>query len=189
MLMLIVAGTFAGLSLPAPGPADSLRFPVVEGTNLEKKQFTLPADFAGAWNVVLVAFRREQQADVDTWMPHLKVLARAHPALRTYELPTLTRSYRWMRRYIDGGMAGGIPDRTVREHTITLYIDKVPFKRALGIPDEERIRVFLVARDGRVAWSGVGAWTAEADASLRAAMAAVAGAAATPAVSAAGTGS
>ncbi|HVZ47655.1 MAG TPA: hypothetical protein VG916_02650, partial [Gemmatimonadaceae bacterium] len=92
----------------------------------------------------------------------------------TYELPTLTRSYRWVRPMIDGGMARGIPDKRVRERTITLYIDKTPFKRALGIPDEDRIRVFLVGRAGRVYWRAVGRWTAEAGDSLRAVLDAVA---------------
>jgi hypothetical protein len=153
---------------------DTVRFPRVEGANLEKRRFTLPADFEADWNVVLVAFRREQQADVDTWTPHLADLLRGRPDVSTYEVPTLTRAYRWMRPMIDGGMRSGIPDRAVREHTITLYIDKTPFKRALGIDDEEHIRAFLVRRDGAVRWSAVGRWTPEAGESLRDALDALA---------------
>src|SRR5689334_7709072 len=63
-------------SLPAHTRADSVRrFPHVEGKNLEGKQFVLPADFDGKYNVVLIAFHREQQNDVDTWLPFPRPLA------------------------------------------------------------------------------------------------------------------
>ena len=53
-------------------------------------------------------------------------------------------------------MRRGIPDPAVRAATITLYIDKAPFKRALRISDEDRIHVLLVDRDGRVHWRAEG---------------------------------
>ena len=144
---------------PDPRAPDDLgRFPRVEGSNLEGDRFVLPADFGGEFNVVLVAFKREQQHDVDTWMPLLKRIAAANPRLRVYEIPTLGRRYRLMRSFIDGGMRSGIPDRAVRAATITLYIDKSPFRRALALPDEDRIYVLLVDREGRVHWRTEGAF-------------------------------
>ncbi len=163
-------GTAGNAALP-PAQADSTpRFPRVTGSNLEGRSFVLPADFDGEFNVVLVAFRREQQADVDGWMPFLKELAARFDDVRVYELPTLNRSYRWMRSFIDGGMARGIPERAVREATITLYIDKTPFKRALGIGTEDSIVSYLVARDGRVLWRADGRFTPDAGAALEVAM-------------------
>jgi hypothetical protein len=76
-----------------------------------------------------------------------------------YELPTLARRYKLMRPVIDGGMRGGIPDPAVRAATITLYIDKDPFKRALGIPTEDRIQILLVDREGRILWQRSGPCT------------------------------
>jgi hypothetical protein len=137
--------------------ADTLgTFPRVAGSNLEGWKFTLPFDLEGKLNVVVIAFKREQQADVDTWMPFLGKLAAAHPELRVYEIPTLARGYRLMQSFIDGGMRRGIPNAAVRAATITLYIDKAPFKRALRISDENRIHVLLVDRDGRVHWRAEG---------------------------------
>lgn len=152
---------------PEPRATDDLgRFPRVEGSNLEGDRFVLPADFGGEINVVLVAFKREQQHDVDTWMPLLKRIAEVNTALRVYELPTLGRRYRLMRSFIDGGMRAGIPDRAVRAATVTLYIDKSPFRRALGLRDEDRIYVLLVDREGRVHWRTDGAFDAKAGAEL-----------------------
>lgn len=58
----------------------------------------------------LVALEREQQGDVDSWMPFLDSVAATRRDLRTYELPVLGRGYRLMRPFIDGGMRRGIPD-------------------------------------------------------------------------------
>src|SRR5674476_980794 len=133
--------------------ADSLgRFPRVEGSNLEGEHFTLPTDFKGELNVVLIAFAREQQRDVDGWMPFLKTIAEARSDVRVYEIPTLGRRYRLMRAFINGAMRRGIADQAVRAATVTLYIDKAPFRGALNLPDEDRIYVLLVDREGKVHW-------------------------------------
>ena len=63
-------------------------------------------------------------------------------------------------------MARGIPAKATRETTITLYIDKAPFKRALSIAAEDRIVTLLVSRDGRVLWHGDGRHTEGAAADL-----------------------
>ncbi len=49
-------------------------------------------------------------------------------------------------------MRGGIPSHQQRQRTITLYLDKVPFRAALGLRDESRIYVLLLDRDGNVVW-------------------------------------
>ena len=153
------------------GRGDSTtRFPRVEGTNLEGRVFDLPSDFEGELNVVIVAFQRVQQNDVDTWLPFLTSAAQARADLRVYELPTLNRAYRFARSFIDGGMSRGIPSRATREATITLYIDKTPFKRALGIVNEASIRVLLVSRDGRVLWQTSGVHDERSAARLTAAI-------------------
>jgi hypothetical protein len=146
---------------------DSLgRFPTVEGSNLEGEHFSLPSDFKGRLNVVLVAFRREQQADVDSWTPFLTTVGERRRDLRIYELPTLGRRYRLMRPFIDGGMRRGIPDAAVRAATITLYIDKAPFRESLRLPEEDRIYVLLVDQKGQVSWLAEGRFDARTGAEL-----------------------
>ena len=58
---------------------------------------------------------------------------------------------------IDGGMRAGIPSKEVRERTITTYINKSKFKKALEIPNEQTIYLFLVNKKGEILWhqSGV----------------------------------
>jgi len=152
----------AQASAPAPEP----RFPPVTARNLEERSFQLPGDLEGTLNVVLVGFAQEQQADMDTWLPKLRALAAAVPALRVYEMPVAPRSAAVMRWMIDGGMRRNIPDRAAREATITLYVDKAAFRTSLGLPDESRIYVLLVDRAGTVRWRAAGPYTAAGFAAL-----------------------
>jgi hypothetical protein len=164
LLALVVPGRLVAQS-EAP-MTDSVRFPAVTGRSLNGRTVALPGDFAGARNVVLIAFTRRQQADVDSWLPYLRTLAGRYADLRIYELPTLGRGLRLMRPFIDGGMRNGIPDSSVRAATITLYIDKSPFRAALGISDENRIHVVLVDRAGGVQWRAEGPYEPQAGAEL-----------------------
>jgi len=150
--------------------ADTVRFPAVTSDNLEGQTFTLPHDFGGERNVLFIAFQRQQQAEVDTWVPFVKPLVARTPGTEYYEIPTIYRMIAPMRWMLNRGMRSGIDDRGARERTITLYLDKGPFKRALGISDEKRIQVLVVDREGQVLWRTTGPFTEEKGASLEAAL-------------------
>lgn len=142
----------------------------MEGSSLSGTRHRLPGTLAGEVNLLLVAFQQRQQGDVDTWLPLARELGASHPGLRTYELPVISRGYRLVSGMIDGGMRAGIPDPEVREATITLYIDKGRFRRALAIDTEEEISVLLVDRSGRVLWRAGGPLQETSAAGLRAAI-------------------
>jgi hypothetical protein len=57
-------------------------------------------------------------------------------------------------------MRRGIPDTAARAVTITLYIDKNAFNRALDIADEREITILLVKPGGLVLWRARGAYAA-----------------------------
>jgi hypothetical protein len=158
------------LMLAATVAIDSVRFPVVTSDNLERKTFTLPQDFGGERNVLFIAFQRQQQAEVDTWVPFVKPLVVRTPGTEYYEIPTIYRMIAPMRWMLNRGMRSGIDDLGARERTITLYLDKGPFKRALGISDEKSIQVLVVDREGHVLWRATGPFTEEKGASLEAAL-------------------
>lgn len=147
-----------------------MQFPTVSGKNLDRDHFELPRDLDGTLNVVLIAFQRWHQSLVDTWVPFLQQLEAEHPDLRYYELPTIQQLNPLSRVFINEGMRAGIPDPTARERTITLYLDKVAFRRALELPHEEDIYVLLVDRRGEVLWRVTGALTPDKAASLAAAI-------------------
>ena len=148
-----------------------MQFPAVRGSSLSGREYSLPADFEGEVNLVLVAFQRWQQELVDTWLPTARRLAETYPTLRYYELPTISRLNFLARAFIDSGMRAGIPDPTARATTITLYLDKLSFRQALELPEEETIYVMLVDRQGQVLWRADGAFAPETGQELEQAIA------------------
>ncbi len=88
------------------------------------------------------------------------LLAR-YPDLRFYELPTIAQGNPLFRAWLDGAMRGGIPEHQSREQTIALYVDKVAFRKALGLPHEDTIYVLLVDREGHVVWRREGEYSAQ----------------------------
>jgi hypothetical protein len=155
LLLFFVSALAAAIGLGSgsdQGDDSMVRFPQLQASDLEKRLLNLPGDFEGSRNLLLVAFQREQQAQVDTWLREMKRFEEVDLNFRHYELPTIQRPNRLLRWIIDSGMRRGIPDPKARARTITLYIDKAPFLKALGITDEKRIYCFLVDRTGRVLW-------------------------------------
>ncbi len=159
LLPLLVATSFA---------ADAARFPSVTSENLSGKTVNLPGDFAGERNLVLIAFQREQQSNVDTWLHQMKRFTDLDPQLHYYELPTISRLNGFARWFINNGMKRGIPDQGQRDRTITLYLDQKPFLDALHITDESHVYALLVDRQGNVLWRGEGDFTEEKGSSLKA---------------------
>jgi hypothetical protein len=141
-------------------------FPHLTASNLAKQKMTLPKDFAGTTNLLLIAFEREQQKDIDTWLPAAREIEAAHSTFRYYELPTIGRSNPVFRWYLDSAMRSGIQDGTTRSRTITLYVDKQDFRRTLDIPSESAISVLLVDKNGKVLWRATGDFTEEKKANL-----------------------
>jgi hypothetical protein len=142
-------------------------FPFVRGENLEGRAFTLPADLNGAYNLLFIAFQRDQQIDINSWLPFAKQLVKEYPALAYYELPTIYCGHPLFRWWLNTGMRMGIPDKKAREVTITLYLDKQAFRKALDMPDEERIYVLLVNRKGEVLWRVEGPFHEERERDLK----------------------
>ena len=138
-----------------------MKFPVVVGSNLSGKRYTLPQDFEGQYNLALTVYQRYQQGNVDSWGPLLSQLAAKYPEFRYYELPTLP-NYGWIQQtFINGGMLGGIPDKTVRARTITLYLDVKRFNAALNLPTIDSIYALLVDRQGEILFRADGDYSPE----------------------------
>ena len=144
------------------------RFPRLHARNLEGLDVVLPDAFAGDRNVVLVAFRREHQALVDSWVPWLEEQASMEPALRVFEVPVIGRLWAPMRRFIDGGMAASIKVPRILQRTLTVYGPVEALTTPLGIADRSTITVLLLDADGAVLWSCTGGHTEASAAELSA---------------------
>jgi hypothetical protein len=168
MLHALILSTVVSVATMVSG-----HFPEVSGKNLNGKAFTLPRDFGAPVNLVFIAYKREQQADVDSWQSAAERATVRRPEVAIWEVPTLSRGNAFFRGFIDGGMRRGIPDERVRAKTITLYIDKAPFNATLGIASENTITVLLMRSGGEILWRATGRYAVESGAALDAALAAL----------------
>ena len=144
-----------------------MTFPTVKGSNLLLQQLTLPKDFQGRLNLVFIAFEQWQQMEVDSWIPLAEELEAQVSGLVYYELPTIqsrNTMYQWL---LNEGMRAGIPNPKTRARTITLYLNKISFRKALGFPDEDHIYILLIDRQGKVLYQLRGPHTPEYETSLR----------------------
>ena len=82
LLFLLMIPALATAAVP---PA----FPPLKAENLNGVIMNMPSEFEGEVNLLLIAFLQKQQADVDTWLKPLPAIAKAHPKMRYYELPTI----------------------------------------------------------------------------------------------------
>lgn len=144
-----------------------MQFPTVQGANLLRQSITLPDDFAGELNIVLIPFQQWQQTVVDGWIPTAQQLETDFPGVIYYELPTIQKMNFLSRTFINEGMRAGIPNNKTRQRTITLYLDKQKFRQALDLPDEGTIYLLLLNRQGQVLWRAEGGYEPHKAASLR----------------------
>lgn len=147
-------------------------FPQIRARNLEGLDVELPAAFVGDCNIVAVAFQRNHQTLVDSWVPWFEQQAVVDSGLRFYELPTIGRIWAPVRRFIDGGMAAAIREPKILQRTFTIYGDVDRVTRPLGIEDRSTISVFCVDRSGQVLWRGSGGYYEKLAAEVEAVMAA-----------------
>ena len=155
---LILTGCIpAGINSPVQSSgAMGVAFPDVVGIDLEGEQVSLPGGFAGRRNLVAVAFERDQQAVVDTWITAVEPLLARDRDLRLYEAPTIYESSALFRLWVNNGMRAGIPDPAARRRTVAVYLDRERFTAALAIPDTRDVHLLLLEADGRIAWRTTG---------------------------------
>ncbi len=186
----MVTGPLPGRPEPGPeppaGPAypqdmAGAWFPRLTARDLDGREVALPAGLPGEWNVVIVAFRREQQELADSWVPWLEKRTAAGPRLGFVELPAIGLPWQPARPVIDGGMAAAIHDQETRRRTLTVYTDIRRVTVPLHIPDRSTIWVFLVDRAGQVRWRGSGGQDPATAAALTTALANLPGHPAAPA--------
>lgn len=154
--LLLAATLAAAQSVAAPG-----RMPELTAENLSERSLKLPADLPGERTLVLMAYERRQQADLDTWINALKL---KDGAIAWVELPVVGQRIGLMRAFINGGMRRGIAAGPDRDRTVTLFVDAAPLRAAMGLAPQpaeaSAVDVVVVSRDGRVLAQASGSYTA-----------------------------
>ena len=93
--------------------------------------------------MVILAFRRRQQGDVDAWVGALD------DGTPVVEVPVLGRKWRRVRGWIEGGMAGGTP-AAARARVWCAYAPVTGVLGAVGQRGTGQVAVVVAERDGHV---------------------------------------
>ncbi|NCG01594.1 MAG: hypothetical protein GWP25_07370 [Euryarchaeota archaeon] len=118
-------------------------FPSTTGKNLNKKVTTVPDDFPDKNLIAIVAFQRWHQPIVDQCIDALEEnnIDATHHII---EIPVIQKFSKFRQMRLDGVMRAGIRDKAIRARTITVYLDKLAFRKSTDIPNEESIHWFLI---------------------------------------------
>ena len=155
------------MTTPRITPLDGRRFPSVSGQALSGRVFRFPEDVAGAPVLLLCAYRRGTQVDIDRWAAFA---ARELPDLAVYELPIIPALvWRPFKGMIDGGMRGGVP-RDQWHRVVTLYDQGGKARDFLGDPGGQRAQVVLLDAAGIVTFHDDGGFRDEGAAALASAV-------------------
>ena len=168
-LMFFIVCFFSGFALqnaPMLSTPPLGQFPATQATSLDKRKFHLPQDFSGQMNLVVISFAREQQHQVDTWIPAAQKIQSAHSKFSYYELPTMSSEnllYRW---WFDAALRSNTTDNDLRSRILTAYVNKHKFRMSLRIANEHRVVAILVNQTGKVFWRADGSCTEQDKAEL-----------------------
>ena len=135
------------------------KFPEITAPSLAKTPESIPASAQGKVTLVVVAFLRENQSQLDSWLGPFAEKFEGREGFTFYEVPMLHWGYKFMRFMIDGGMRAGIPQEK-HKHVVTMYGDVEKYIKALNL-DPKYGYAFLLDRDGIIRWEGQGFSTPE----------------------------
>ena len=133
-----------------------IRFPIIRARTLSKKQVVFPDNTEGFITLILIAFRRQAQAMIDSWLEPYEKEFREIQDFTFYEIPMIGGM--WARMFssaIDGGMRSGIPSQK-HGNVATYYGSIEKYRQILAMDDINLGYVFLLDKNGIIRWTGRG---------------------------------
>ncbi|MEO0410871.1 MAG: hypothetical protein AAF221_03395 [Pseudomonadota bacterium] len=130
------------------GFAHAASFPQSRAENLLGQKADFPGDLPGDPALILVAFKRSQQSDIDAWMEALDLKGTA--GIAWIEMPVVGGATKVMKPLLDGWMRDGIPDLDAQARVFTLYSSRKRFKKALGVPKTPGILAVVAKSNGQI---------------------------------------
>lgn len=132
---------------------------VIQAETLSYRKVVLPQDLPGEKTLALIAFARNQKPSIETWVQGLNLRSTKEPWV---ELPIVDMNNTKKRFFINEGMRRGVSSESMRDKIITLYTDRAPFLKSMGLPFKtSTIYVVIVTRSGQVLASVEGDYTVE----------------------------
>ncbi len=124
-------------------------FPQITGIDLHGKKRELPQAFDKNLNLVVVAFKREQQANVDTWIKVADEIMAKNSEVGFFEVPLIYQLNPVSRSFVNNGMRRGVIEDKARQRTITVYTDREQFFKIMNMK-EEKIYLLVLDKNGKI---------------------------------------
>jgi hypothetical protein len=151
ILFAVPCALAASQNSPVSSPAV---LPSVTAYALDRAKVTLPNDFASPLNLLILSFQRDQQSEVDGWLPQLT--ASSTPSVQPWLIPISPQEnglYRW---WLNASLRSSLPASQPRRYTVPLYVNKAQFLRSLQVSSEREVVLLLTDKTGRVLWRATG---------------------------------
>jgi hypothetical protein len=129
--------------------AEPVILPKVSFDNLSKDRLTLPADFHGDRNLLLLYFDLTQQPEIDDWNAIIDRWRAGDPSLSSYTL-LVSSQKNFLSRWWQNASMRSASDPSHWPTTLPVYVDKRAFERKLGISSEKEVLLLLADRQGRI---------------------------------------
>jgi hypothetical protein len=131
-----------------------MKFPNVTADSLAGTKESIPETCRGKVTLITVAFLRESQGQLDSWLNPFYEKFGKRDGFMFYEIPMISSGYKFMKFIIDGGMRGGIP-QFKHKNVVTMYGDVEKYLTALHL-DPRYGYAFLLDRDGVIRFQAQG---------------------------------
>jgi ATP10 protein len=129
-------------------------FPAMEVQSLSKIKMDLPTYTFGKPTILCIVFDQNAQFKVDTWT--LPILDKyKNEEVNYLEIPMINANYKWVSRFIDNGMRGGVPEE-LHKHVATYYGKLNDYKNILQMVDKNSCYLFLLDKQGIIQYTTSG---------------------------------
>ncbi|MFY0609960.1 MAG: hypothetical protein JXQ99_00430 [Hyphomicrobiaceae bacterium] len=145
---LVLVLTFIATVLALPALAQNVQFPKIVTSDLNGRKLSFPKSLPGDRSLVLIAFKREQQADLDVWIEKFGLKKADAPAW--IEMPVVANYGSVWRAFLDNAMRSGIVTKEARARVFTVYTRPAEFREKLRFPTDAQVYVLVVSRSGKI---------------------------------------
>jgi len=134
---------------------EGIKFPSLVAETLSGNQFKTPDPDGKAIHVILIAFKRGVQPQIDEWLSALSGTVTNRSDIEIYEVPMLAGGWRLMSGIIDGGMRSGIP-QDKHSSVATFYGDIKRYKEILDMEQEDHCYLYIIDPQGTIRFAATG---------------------------------
>ena len=134
---------------------EGMAFPILVAETLDGKQFQTPDPERETSHIILIAFKRGVQPQIDKWLSALSGPVAARQDVEMYEVPMLAGAWRLMSGIIDGGMRSGIPQEK-HSSVATFYGDIKRYQDILDMDQTDQCYLYVIDPQGIIRFASSG---------------------------------